>query len=151
VTVSFGYAVAVALVVLSLQQAALANADKVEHPERARFDYQLLCQGCHTPDGSGATGVPQLRGVLGYFLGSDAGRAYLVRVPGSANAALSDARLADVLNWMLLAFGGDSLPAQWPGYAAAEVARYRADPLFEVDEHRRQLLHELGPELRAPR
>jgi mono/diheme cytochrome c family protein len=151
VTVGAGYAVAVACAVLSLQQLAVASADKVGNPVRAKFDYQLLCQGCHTPDGSGATGVPQLRGVLGYFLGSEEGRAYLVRVPGSANAALTDARLAEVLNWMLLAFGEDSLPAQWRAYAAEEVARYRAEPLFEVEEHRLKLLHELGPDVRPLR
>jgi cytochrome c2 len=79
--------------VLCMTSAAHAD-EKVGRVERAAFNYQLLCQGCHTPDGSGAQGVPQMRGVLGYFLGSDEGRAYLVRVPGSANAALNDAHLA---------------------------------------------------------
>lgn len=134
---------------LTLLADVLAD-DKVGLVERAAFNYQLLCQGCHTPDGSGAQGVPQMRDVLGYFLRSDEGRAYLVRVPGSANAALNDAQLAEVLNWMLREFSADSLAQDWRPLSADEVTRYRREPLFEVDAYRQALLEKLVPQGISP-
>ena len=106
-----------------------------------RLDYVLHCMGCHLEDGSGAPGrVPTLVGV-GRFLQTPAGRAYLVRVPGSAHAPLGDAALASLLNWMLLRFDPGSAGAQqFVPYDAAEVARYRAAPLADADAERRRLL-----------
>ncbi|MEX2489438.1 MAG: hypothetical protein WD356_07935, partial [Pseudomonadales bacterium] len=71
------------------------------------FDYQMHCQGCHTPDGTGAGSVPRMKGEIGVFLDSQEGREFLVRVPGSATSALDDERLAAVLNWIITEFGGD--------------------------------------------
>lgn len=113
-------------------------------PKRVLFDYQMHCQGCHTPDGVGAMAVPRLQGHIGNFLASETGREYLVRVPGAATSALDDARLAAVLNWMLLEFGGDSLPENYDRYSAGEVARLRQHPLNEVDAYRVALLAELA-------
>jgi hypothetical protein len=106
-----------------------------------RLDYMLHCMGCHLEDGSGAPGrVPTLVGV-GRFLWAPAGRAYLVRVPGSAHAPLSDAALASLLNWMLVRFDPGSAGARaFVPYDAAEVARYRAAPLADADAERRRLL-----------
>ena len=123
-----------------------AQAEPIQelNPERAKFNYQLSCQGCHAPDGAGGTGVPALNGHIGHFLKSQAGREYLIRVPGSANALLSDEHLAEVLNWMILEFAQGSSPAQWQAYGAAEVGDYRADPLLEVLNYRQALLEEIG-------
>ena len=110
---------------------------------RAKFNYQLFCQGCHTPDGMGGGGVPMLTDHIGYFLESKAGRSFLIQVPGSANSPLSDADLAEVLNWMIVEFAIDSLPEQWDAYSAEEVGEYRQQPLLEIIEYRRQLMHEL--------
>ncbi|QIB67517.1 cytochrome c, class I [Kineobactrum salinum] len=104
----------------------------------------MSCQGCHTPDGSGTVGVPGMKDHVGVFLNSDEGREYLVRVPGSATSALSDARLAAVLNWMITAFAGDSLEEPLEPYTAAEVGRLRQQPLNEVDHHRARLLQDLA-------
>ena len=38
---------------------------------------------------------------MSYFEHLPAGREYVMRVPGASNSALSDADLADVLNWLL--------------------------------------------------
>lgn len=111
--------------------------------ERAKFHYQLHCQGCHTEDGRGYLTVPGLQGFVGNFLKIDEGRAYLVRVPGSANAYLSDEHLAELLNWMLLQFAGGSLPNQWRPYSGTEVADYRSRPLLEVDNYRKSLVSEI--------
>lgn len=89
-------------------------------------------------------GVPVLKNQLGAFLQVPGGRAYLVQVPGAATSALDDARLADVLNWMLLRFAGISLPVPFNPYKAEEVARLRREPLNEVAPVREQLLARLN-------
>lgn len=111
---------------------------------RATFNYQMLCRGCHTPDGSGSKDVPRIKGFIGNFLATPKGRDYLVKVPGSANAALSDAQLAEVLNWIILEMGGDSVPENMTFYTADEVGELRQEPLLEVVNYRRQLLAEMG-------
>lgn len=122
-------------VLLWLASAALAEADG-----RVVFDYQMNCQGCHTPDGAGAGSVPAMKGQVGVFLESQAGREYLVRVPGSATSALSDERLAAVLNWIVYEFAGDSLQSPFTPFTAAEVGPLRKNPLNEVDDYRDHVL-----------
>lgn len=135
-----------ALGVLAAASAAPAPGAAHEAISGPRLDYVLHCMGCHLEDGSGAAGrVPSLSGV-GRFLGVPAGRAYLVRVPGSAHAPLDDAALAALLNWMLSRFDPYAVVA--PGftpYEAAEVARHRATPLADADAERRRLLSVLEP------
>ncbi len=80
---------------------------------------------------------------MGVFLNSQAGREYLVRVPGAANAPINDAQLADLMNWTLNRFAGDSLPEEWSEYTTQEVTEYRKQPLLEVLKYREQLLSEL--------
>lgn len=111
--------------------------------KRAKFNYQMLCQGCHTPDGSGFKDVPRIKGFIGNFLVNQKGREYLVQVPGSANSALNDKDLAEVLNWIIFEMGGTSTPNNLQRYTAEEVAKLRKNPLFEVVEYRKQLLLEL--------
>jgi hypothetical protein len=105
-----------------------------------RVDYMLQCQGCHLADGSGSPGaVPDLRATLPELAAAAGAREYLVRVPGVAQAALPDARLAALLDWLLREFA----PAQAAGFApyrAEEVARWRAHPYAEVEPVRRELL-----------
>ncbi len=109
----------------------------------------LHCQGCHLPDGSGMPGrVPDLRGELARFLDVPGGRAFLVRVPGSALSALDHGSLAAVLNWMLARFGPEASARGAPPYLAAEVARYRQDALLDVAGERGRLvraIRELSP------
>ena len=113
----------------------VANADK------ARVDYMLNCQGCHLPEGRGIPGVvPVMKGYVGNFLRVPGGREFLVQVPGSANAALDDAALADLLNWVLVTMSPEQLPAGWVPYTGAEVAKLRAVPLREVSQVRAALV-----------
>lgn len=115
--------------------ATTASATEI-NDKRAKFNYQMLCQGCHTPDGSGFKDVPQIKGFIGNFLANKKGREYLVRVPGSANSALNDKDLAEVLNWIILEMGDKSIPKKLQRYTADEVAKLRQNPLFEVVEYR---------------
>jgi hypothetical protein len=109
---------------------------------RARVDYMLHCQGCHGPDGGGTRDgvVPKLDGQLAKFLKVPGGREFLVQVPGSANAAIPPERLAAVLNWMVLTFDADHVPADFSAYTADEVGRLRAMPLTDVGAVRSQLI-----------
>lgn len=121
----------------------LAWGDDI-NPQRALFNYQMSCQGCHSPDGSGANAVPRMRDVVGMFLATDAGREYLVRVPGSAVSALGDADLAEVLNWIIQEFAGASVTVPFQPYTPQEVGRLRQHPLPEVVQYRAQLLADIA-------
>ena len=113
--------------------------------KRAKFNYQILCQGCHVGDGRGGKGVPNMKGRVGYFLSGQKGREYLVKVPGAANSALDNDQLAELLNWMMIEIGKKSTPADFAYFTAPEVERLRASPLFEAQEYRKQLVKKLFP------
>jgi mono/diheme cytochrome c family protein len=97
--------------------------------------------GCHRADGGGTEGVvPPLAGSVGRFVAVPRGRAFLVQVPGTSQAPLSDADIAALLNWLLPEFSRAELPADFVPYTAEEVARYRQTPLTDVSGVRRELL-----------
>ena len=111
---------------------------------RAHSNYMLYCQGCHTPDGTGYKSIPRLKGEVGRFLTLPEGRDFLVRVPGAATSILSDSDLAEVLNWIILTFGEDSIPAHFRHYTSEEVGRLRSKPLLEIKQYRKQLVEQLA-------
>jgi hypothetical protein len=99
--------------------------------------YLLHCSGCHRGDGSGVPGVaPDLR-KIGALLETQAGRAYLGRVPGVAQAPVDDAALARLLNWVLAEIAGT--PPE-PAYTPAEIGVLRDAPLRDPVSARRALL-----------
>lgn len=124
--------------------AGLAVADSHLDPERARVNYMLNCQGCHLAAGQGAEGVvPRMNNYVGNFLRVPGGREFLVQVPGSANAAIDDAALAELLNWILVTMSADELPDPWQRYTAQEVGALRATPLREVEAVRARLVQRI--------
>ena len=130
------------LLVLGLAQPLCA--EESVNAQRARIDYMLNCQGCHLPLGEGAGDVPRMKDFVGNFLKVTGGREFLVQVPGSANAALDDARLAELLNWMLDEISHDQLPANFRPYTAEEVGKYRAEPLRDVLKTRALLIQKIA-------
>ena len=115
---------------------ALAATPAVAAPGPAE-DYVLHCSGCHQQSGAGvANVVPPLSG-LAPFLATPEGRAYLVRVPGVAQAALDDERLAALLNWVMREMSGK---APDPAYDAREVHALRGDPLRDAPAQRKAVL-----------
>ena len=128
---------------LFLCLASAAPADNMNR-QRAHFNYKMFCQGCHTPDGVGANTVPRMKDQVGYFLETRARREYLVRVPGSATSALDDEQLAEVLNWIIQQFAGDSADESYERYTPQEVGQLRQQPLNEVEQYRTQLLVEIA-------
>jgi len=121
------------------------SAEEINYP-RAKYNYQMFCQGCHTQDGSGGKDVPEIKNFIGNFLTFQEGREYLVRVPGSSNSSLNDPQLAEVLNWMVLELGGKSIPVDMKLYTAKEVGNLRKNPLFEVFNYRERLLGKMNPD-----
>jgi mono/diheme cytochrome c family protein len=127
--------------------AVLAGGAVLAAPAAAdpRVDYMLNCRGCHGPDGAGAPGAaPSFRGQLARFLWVPGGREYLVRVPGTAQSELDDARTAALLNWLLHEFSAAEIPADFRPYDADEVAPLRRAPLADVWGTRNQLLRVLA-------
>ncbi|GIX17085.1 MAG: hypothetical protein KatS3mg119_1271 [Rhodothalassiaceae bacterium] len=105
------------------------------------LDYVLNCQGCHLPDGRGAPGrVPPLKDHVARFLALPEGRAFLIQVPGVARSALSDERIAALMNWLVARFDPEHLPADFRPYTAGEVAALRANPRAQVSARRAELL-----------
>jgi len=110
-------------------------------------NYMLHCMGCHTAEGRGEAGrVPSVRDTLVPFANMAEGRKFLVQVPGSAQSRLSDAELAEVLNWMInnLSASPRRAPRRGPPaftrFTETEVAAYRRTPLVAVSTVRARLV-----------
>jgi len=105
-------------------------------------NWVLNCQGCHRLDGSGSDATaPSLAGTVAKFLWVPGGREYLARVPGVATSPLSDADLAEVMNWMLWRYDREHLPSNFQPFTAAEIGPLRSRPLrLEAAGMRRDLL-----------
>jgi hypothetical protein len=107
-------------------------------------NYRLYCMGCHVPDGSGLEGkVPSMRGTLVPLSMRPEGRRFLVQVPGVAQSPLSNAEVAELLNWMIANLA-DNPPAEHEvaAFTEEEVARYRAERMLNVRATRAKLLVE---------
>lgn len=122
-----------------------APAPGVENPQRAWQNWTLNCQGCHRLDGSGSDATaPGIAGTVAKFLWVPGGREYLERVPGVATSPLSDADLAEVMNWMLWRFDREHVPASFRPFTAAEIGPLRARPLrLEASQMRSALLRQV--------
>ena len=120
----------------------LASAWAVSsHALQPRVNYQLQCMGCHHRDGSGENGrVPSIRRTLVQFSSFPEGRDYLLRVPGVAQATLSDQQLAALLNWMARNLSDLPLPKNFVDFTPAEVHSARREPLAAVAAQRACLL-----------
>ena len=136
-------AAAAALLASALAAAAYAS------PEQ---DYILFCMGCHGAQAQGVPGkVPPLAGSVALFMRSADGRNYVLRVPGAANSALSDAQLAAVLNWLAERFppAVAAAPPSAP-FTPAEVTELRHTPLADVRERRHEVVRALAASGPAP-
>jgi mono/diheme cytochrome c family protein len=126
---------------LALAATALLAATAAADP---RTDFLLQCAGCHLPGAAGLPPeVPSLHDVPGRMVATPAGRIYLASVPGAAQAALSDAELAAVLNWILAEYNATTLPANFKPLSASEVGKSRRNVLSDPRRYRRQHWPEL--------
>ncbi len=140
-----------ALASVALACAAAAAPAGVENAQRAWQNWTLNCQGCHRVDGSGSDATaPAIAGTVAKFLLVPGGREYLIRVPGVATSPLSDADLAEVVNWMLRRFDNEHMPASFQPYTAAEIAPLRARPLrLEASQMRSALLSQAEEQVKG--
>ena len=100
--------------------------------------YMIHCMGCHLMNGQGVPPeVPGFNKEFALLAQTGAGRSYLVRVPGASQSPISDAELAELLNWMLdkYAPGQDITP-----YTASEITRHRTKILADPKAERTRLL-----------
>lgn len=134
---SFYSAMFVLSATLSLNGLASADSPSTELDysdyltPQASFDWMLQCQGCHGPNGEGLAkrDIPKLRNEVSKFLLVDGGRDFIVRVPGVSGSPLSDDRLADLLNWMLVSLDPNNLHDDWKNFSAEEVRSLRSKTL----------------------
>ena len=141
------------MAVLALIAGAQSLAEDAHPPTPAQRDYLLACGGCHGILGtSNSKVVPQLAGLVGYYLLTPEGRSYLPRLPNVAFAALSDQALASVLNYVVFDLGCSSVPTSAAPFGAAEVAHLRTRPLTEISltAYRRALVSDLIERHGAP-
>jgi len=123
--------------------AALAMAGVHAGMADPLVDYTLFCMGCHGAQARGVPGkVPPLAGALSRFMRTPQGRDYVLRVPGAANSALSDAQLTAVLNWLAERDAAAGEAAVAP-FTLAEVTRVRRTPLADVPGTRRAVIRGL--------
>jgi len=144
---------ALAAIVVGVLLAADLKSEPIEPLSGARSDYLLNCGGCHGFRGvSNPKLVPSLKDLVGYYLRTAAGRAYLPRLPNVAFSTLSDQKLAALLNYVVFEIGANSAPPGAKPYTAAEVARWRKQPLDEValSAYRLQLVETLINKHQAP-
>ena len=110
---------------------ASAAADPKSH-------YMIHCMGCHLDDGSGLPPeIPAFDNKLAILAASDKGREYLVKVPGASQSLIDDASLADVLNWILATYTGETVSQP---FLESEIRRYRHRPLTNPAHLRGELL-----------
>ena len=132
------------LLVAAAALAALATAGPVLAAERGVALYTEHCAICHDAAGAGVPGFgPPLAGPVAARVKTPGGREYVasVVVHGISGVfesggqrqfgamtpapALPDADLAAILNHVLGTFNAGALPAEFPPYAAADIAAAR--------------------------
>lgn len=140
----------IARLVLAMTLFAAACTARADD-RRAHVNYMLHCQGCHLPATEGMEGkVPPMKEFVGWFLHSDEGREFLIRVPGVSQSALDDVELAELMNWILLTHSRSQLPDDFEPFSADEVRRLRGDPEPEPQVTRQRILEQIArskPEL----
>lgn len=114
-------------------------------------NYMLRCTGCHGADGSGSVRgrIPDFRDSVASFSYIPEGRKYLMHVPGVVGSGLNDREIAAVLNYIMVAWGGESLQAEdYAPFTAEEVQALRQTDLKDVVKYRRTVVERLKDENR---
>lgn len=109
-------------------------------------NYVLKCIGCHLQDGTGqsSAGIPDFVGKVGVFASLPEGRAYLLHVPGVIGSSLSNKEIADLLNYVMEMYAGESLPVPYEPFSADEVATLRTTEVGNVVKYRRVVAAKLA-------
>jgi hypothetical protein len=131
-------AIALATILVSVALTAAAS-------ERSpRVNYILRCAGCHGIEGAGTIigGVPSFHGSVSDLANDDAGRTYVLNVPGVLGTSLTDSEIAAVMTYVVDNWGGEPAPA----FSPEEVALRRATPVADIVAMRRALAAKFAAE-----
>ncbi len=88
-----------------------------------------------------------MKNFLGYFLHSEEGRKFIVRVPGVATSSLPDDQLTELVNWLLLTYSAEQLPRPFKPFSVAEVAALRPDLEANPEKTRIRILRQIARDL----
>jgi mono/diheme cytochrome c family protein len=102
-----------------------------------RANYILRCAGCHGIEGAGTVigGVPSFHGSVSDLANDEAGRTYVLNVPGVLGSSLTESEIAAVMTYVVDNWGSE--PA--PPFSPEEVALRRAKPVADIVALRRAL------------
>ncbi len=126
------------------------TADVGADEQRARVNYMIHCQGCHLPEAVGYPGkVPRMRDFVGYFLHSQEGREFIIRVPGVSTSALRNDQVTELMNWLLLTYSAPQLPRNFVPFTVDEVATLRPDPEPDPEATRKRILERIAAKVPA--
>ena len=85
-----------------------------------------------------------MKDFAGFFLHSEEGRDFLIRVPGVSTAALADDEIAELINWLLITYSAAQLPADFVPFTETEVARLRTSPESDPETTRKIILEQIA-------
>ncbi|WP_139788487.1 cytochrome c [Halomonas sp. BC1] len=116
------------------QPTGAQNQKEGRSPEAS---YLLHCSGCHRRDGTGVehAGIPPFPGFIDKFFNDDAGRLYMMHVPGVASTSLPSAELADLMNYVVDKWGGENVTY----FTEEEVRHLRSQHVDDVVALRRAI------------
>ncbi|CAN7525644.1 hypothetical protein LJR219_003707 [Phenylobacterium sp. LjRoot219] len=145
-----------ALLLAMAQPAAAAAAPELTAPtfNHAQTQFTLRCGGCHGVTGrSPPSQVPNLRGSAGYFLCTPESREYLIRLPNVSKTQLSDADLAEVMNYVAFGLGEGKTPKGAKPFTGEEIHRLRKTPLTgaNLKQERDKVVRKLVRSCGAPK
>ena len=84
---------------------------------------------------------------VGYFLHSQEGREFVIRVPGVATSSLADDELTEMMNWLLLNFSAQELPDPFVPFSIDEVAALRPNLEEQPQTTRIRILQKIAENL----
>jgi len=75
-------------------------------PTAGRAQYQIVCAGCHGPEGTGIAGAPGIAATVAGLTDTDVVTAMLRGRGGMPAAHITDAQAADILAFVRASWGG---------------------------------------------
>jgi hypothetical protein len=107
--------------------------------------YVLNCQGCHGARGEvGSEDIRPLAFAFSTFTQTSRGRAYIMRIPGIANAPIADGPLTNLLNYLTELWLPNLNADESRPFKEAEVSALRHKPLLDVTAERAAVIRQLA-------
>jgi cytochrome c2 len=132
--------------VLSVLMLALVVPAMAAKPTSPQLIYQLHCEGCHKPDGSGQPGIIPSFDQVGVFSTVPKGREFLIRVPGVSQSELNNDEIVLLMNWLIGTYGHQEQTSDFEPFTIDEVDLWRGQPISNASAHRAQLVAMLDGE-----